>query len=151
MSEPVLRVAAKAVIVNDDGKVLIVREAATYDEGTQIGRYGLPGGRLNPGERYEDGLHREVEEETGLTVEPQYPLYVGEWHPDIKGIPHQIIAIFMVCKAKTTEVHLSSEHDEYLWIDPTKYADYNFMTPDDEVIARLNQWQQSSSAALLEK
>jgi 8-oxo-dGTP diphosphatase len=137
----VLRVAAKAVIVNEEGKVLILREANTYDEGTQIGRYGLPGGRLNPGETFEEGLHREVQEETGLTVELQYPIYVGEWHPVIKTIPHQIIAIFNVCKAKTHAVRLSSEHDEAAWIEPSAYADYDFMTPDDAVIARYAEWR----------
>src|SRR5688572_24340135 len=98
-----LRVAAKGVIVHE-GKVLILREAATYKDGTGTGRFHLPGGRLNPGEAFIDGLHREIKEETGLEVTPLQPLYVGEWRPVIRGEQLQIIAIFMVCEAKTTDV-----------------------------------------------
>jgi hypothetical protein len=69
-----------------------------------------------------------------------YPIYVGEWHPIIKDIPHQIIAIFTVCKAKTTDVKLSEEHDSYEWIDPGDVKKFNFMPPDDQVVARYAQW-----------
>lgn len=131
----VLKVAAKAVVIDDQGRVLVVREARTYDEGTKIGKYGLPGGRLNLGESYNDGLHREVKEETGLKVEALYPIYVGEWHPVIKDVPHQIIAIFTVCKAKSTDVKLSTEHDDFKWLDPKNPGTVSLMEPDNKVLA----------------
>lgn len=134
MNEIVLRVAAKALVVNNAGKVLILREATTYDEGTNTGRYHLPGGRLEQGEAFYDGLKREIDEETGLQVEPLYPLYVGEWRPVIKGVPTQIIALFMLCKATNTDVQLSEEHDQAFWIKPIEYPDYDLMEPDDKVI-----------------
>ncbi len=87
------RIATKAVIVKDD-KILILREAATYGDGTQRGRYHMPGGRVEIGEPFEDALRREIREETGLEVTIGLPIYVGEWHPVIKGVPNQIIAIF---------------------------------------------------------
>jgi 8-oxo-dGTP diphosphatase len=126
----ILQVAAKAAIVNHAGEVLIVREAKTGENNTQVGRWGLVGGRLDPGEPFFDGLAREVAEETGLKVEAGKPLYLGEWQPVIKGVPHQIVAIFMLCKAKTTDVRLSDEHDEYAWINPAKRHEYNMMEPD---------------------
>ncbi len=134
MTEMKQRVAAKALIVNDEGKVLILREANTYEEGTNIGRYGLPGGRTEPGEKFFDGLAREVKEETGLEVKPLKPLYVGEWFPVIKDVLHHITAIFFACKAMGTALALSEEHDHFEWIDPERYADYDMMDPDDKVI-----------------
>lgn len=131
----VQRVACKAVIVKD-GKVLILREAATYDEGTQRGRWHMPGGRIEVGENFEAALKREVREETGLEVEIESPLYVGEWRPVIKGVPNQIIGIFFVCRTKGTEVKLSNEHDNYAWIDPKNYSDYDAMDPEDKVLDR---------------
>lgn len=76
----IMQLAAKAVIVNGDGQVLILREApaATYSTNTKSGRYQLPGGRIKPGEKFEDGLLREVLEETGLAIEIGKPLLVGE-------------------------------------------------------------------------
>jgi 8-oxo-dGTP pyrophosphatase MutT (NUDIX family) len=124
------RVAAKAVIVNDEGKVLILREASTYEDGTNIGRFGLPGGRLEPGEKFFDGLKREVAEETGLEVEPIKPLYVDEWFPTIKGVPNHITGIFYACKALTANVRLSEEHDHFEWIEPEKSAAFTMMNEE---------------------
>ncbi len=133
MNTPTLRVAAKACIINDDGRVLIVREAVSKDT-TQVGKWGLPGGRLEPGESFTDGLQREVREETGLQVTIGKPLYVGEWRPVIRGVPHQIIAIFMVCQSKSDDVQLSDEHDKYEWIVPGERSKFTIMPPDDAVI-----------------
>jgi 8-oxo-dGTP diphosphatase len=132
--QPILRVAAKACIVNDEGKVLIVREAATGKDVTNAGKWGLPGGRLEPGESFFDGLKREVAEETGIEVEPIKPLYVGEWRPVIRDVPHHIIAVFMLCKAKTTAIKTSDEHDEFTWIAPEQLPSYPMMAPDDKVV-----------------
>lgn len=128
-----MRVAAKAVIINSKGEVLLLREANTYKDGTNVGRYHFPGGRLDPGESYEDGLRREAKEETGLEVKPANPIYVGEWRPVIQGVPHQIIAIFTLCDTKSTDVNLSFEHDDFRWVNPKKY-DIDVMPPDDKVL-----------------
>lgn len=133
MSEIVQRIAMKAVIVNGEGKVLLLREASTYKDGTNTGRYHMPGGRVEPGENFEVALRREVIEETGLEVEIQQPIFIGEWRPVIRGVQNQIVATFIVCKPKSDEVKLSEEHDDYKWVDPVSYTE-NVMTPEDEVL-----------------
>ena len=57
------RPSAYAVIYHD-GKILLVKMRST-------GTYCLPGGGIDLGERIEDGLQREVKEETGLEIEVQ--------------------------------------------------------------------------------
>jgi len=136
MNEIIQRIAMKAVIVKD-GKVLIVREAATYGDGTQRGRYHMPGGRIEAGENFEDALCREVKEETGLEVEIQHPIYVGEWRPVIREVPHQIIGVFFVCTPKSDKIVLSTEHDDYQWIEPKNRKNYDVMDPEDKVIDKL--------------
>jgi hypothetical protein len=59
---------------------------------------------------------------------------VGEWRPVIKGVPHQIIAVFVVCKATSGSVRLSEEHDGFEWIDPKARKQYDIVDPDWEVI-----------------
>lgn len=136
MIDVVLKVAAKAVVIRGD-KVLILREASTYDEGSQLGKYGLPGGRMDDNEAFEDALRREVKEETGLTVSSVgLPFYVGEWSPEIKGVAHHIVAIFVVCHVDSGDVELSSEHDTYHWISTDEIDGYTFMQPDDDVLKR---------------
>lgn len=135
MSNIVQRVAMKAVIVNNEGKVLILREASTYEDGTNVGRYHMPGGRIEPGENFEMALKREVHEETGLEIELLHPVYIGEWRPVIREVPHHIIATFIVCKPSVHDaIVLSSEHDQYKWIIPKERAQYDLMDPEDKVI-----------------
>jgi 8-oxo-dGTP diphosphatase len=129
------RIATKALIIDDEGNYLLLREASTYEDGTNVGRYHLPGGRLEVGEYFENGLFREVKEETGLEVEIIQPIYVGEWRPVIKGKRNQIVAIFFLCKAKSKEVILSSEHDDFQWVNPLHGHQLDVMDPENKVVA----------------
>ncbi len=136
--EPVLQVAAKGILVNRDGKILILREAGeSYAEGTNAGKYhAAAGGRINPSESYADGLKREVAEETGITeFTPLYPVFVGEWWPVIKGVPRHIVAIFTVCETRATKVRLSEEHDDFRWILPEECDQYDILDAELEAIA----------------
>ncbi len=63
-SEPIRAVGA--LLRDAHGRLLLVRRA--HDPGR--GLWSLPGGRVDPGEEDQQALVREVQEETGLTVEP---------------------------------------------------------------------------------
>jgi 8-oxo-dGTP diphosphatase len=144
--KPALHIAPKAVIVNTEDQVLILREAPAvkHSGNTKSGRYQLPGGKLEPGETFEECLQREVFEETGLYIEPGEPLLVGEWWPVVRGTQQQIIGVFVAAKPTSTAVRLSSEHDACLWIDPAKRTEYDIVPPgcnaiDAYVAKRLNR------------
>jgi 8-oxo-dGTP diphosphatase len=57
-------VSVAGVVVRDDGKVLVIRRRDN-------GHYQAPGGVLERHERIEDGVVREIFEETGVRVEPE--------------------------------------------------------------------------------
>ena len=124
--KPVLFVATKAVIYHN-GKILILRESGKYNEGTNASRYDLPGGRMNPGERFDKVLEREVFEETGLKVEINDPIMVNEWRPIVHNKQWQIVGIFFKCRAKSKKVKLGIDHDAYEWINPLEYRKYNII------------------------
>jgi 8-oxo-dGTP diphosphatase len=110
-----LFVGAKALIVNN-GRVLLVREAA-YDEGTNIGKWDVPGGRIHDNEPILEGLAREVKEESGLeSVRFGDVLGVYETFPIIKGEDCHIIRVFYSAYTDKTEVGLSEDHDQYAWV-----------------------------------
>lgn len=121
--EQKLFIATKAFILYQ-GKVLILRESGTYQDGSNIGRYDLVGGRLKPGERYDTALLREIKEETGLNVVIGSPVAVNEWRPVVREEPWQIVGIFFECVSESNAVQLSEDHDAYEWIDPSTYRDH---------------------------
>ena len=59
-----IRVAAYAVVVDDEGRILL----AHWNEGRRAA-WTMPGGGLEPGEDPERAARREVKEETGYKVE----------------------------------------------------------------------------------
>jgi 8-oxo-dGTP pyrophosphatase MutT (NUDIX family) len=133
-TEMIQQVAMKAVIVNPRGQILLLREARINADGTNKGGYDVPGGRLNIGEAFMDGLLREIDEETGLTVTVGQPFFVGEWRPVIRGKLTQIIATFFVCHTDSDDVRLSEEHDDFVWVEPSETQKYNLLQPIPSVI-----------------
>lgn len=63
MSQPRHSVSVAAVITDDHGRVLVIQRRDNS-------AWQIPGGILELDETIEDGLRREVEEETGVTAEP---------------------------------------------------------------------------------
>ena len=69
VTEAFYRVSVKGIVIDDGGRVLLAREDS--------GKWELLGGGLDHGESPQEGLRREIAEETGLTVtsiskEPKY-------------------------------------------------------------------------------
>ncbi len=104
------QVAVKAVIRNIKGKYLIVKEND---------RWQAVGGRLEKGEKLEEGLLREVEEETGIdNIKIGKVIHVDEWFSKPEGELKHIVALFFLCNVASNKVILSSEHSDFAWISP---------------------------------
>ena len=126
----------KAILVCD-GKVLLLRKALYEGNGGKEGKWNTPGGRIEPGERWDEALKREIQEEAGIgDVTIKEPIYIGEWTPTISGVPTQIICTFLVCTTAQSEVSLNEEHDKYVWINPRDRGKYDILTPESDVIAK---------------
>ena len=126
IEKPKMFVATKAFIVHQ-GKVLVVRESSKYEDGANSGKYDVVGGRVEPGQRFDESLLREIEEETGLKIKIGRPFFVNEWRPQVRGEQWQIIGTFFECQADSDEVVLSNDHDHFKWIDPKEYQEHNLI------------------------
>jgi ADP-ribose pyrophosphatase YjhB (NUDIX family) len=68
-----ITIAVGAVIEDDSGRILLVKHVPERG-GFWQGKWICPGGRLGFGESIEDGIKREVLEETGLEISLVAPL-----------------------------------------------------------------------------
>lgn len=105
----IIIVAVKAFIVYR-GKVLIVQRSIGNTIGA--GTWELVGGKLEFGESLEDGLKREVFEETQLDVTVEKLLFASSFKTHEY---RQVVILDYLCYAKDNKVILSYEHDDYKW------------------------------------
>ena len=119
--------AATKAFIENEGKILILRESSKDPERAHIGKYDVPGGRISPGENFDSCLIREVKEETGLEVNIKKIFFVNESWPKVGSDQYQIVRMFFICSSNSISIKLSDEHDHYLWIDPKRYKEYNII------------------------
>ena len=137
MTDIVQRIAVKALIINDSHQVLLLQKS--QDDARHAhnsGRYNLPGGKINPGETLDAALRREVQEEVGLCVVTHHPrpIFVGQWAPTVRGVPHQIIGMFFICQKWQGTLQLDSEHSSYAWVNRTNFTQYDILPPEDQAL-----------------
>jgi ADP-ribose pyrophosphatase YjhB (NUDIX family) len=85
-STPPNRLAARALIVDAAGRVLLFRGELPDRQPWWF----APGGALDPGEAYEDAVIREVFEETGLVVD-MAALSSPVWSRDVEFVWHGVV------------------------------------------------------------
>ena len=106
-------------LIKDGDRVLLQNRVKKDWQG-----YTLPGGHVEPGESFVDAVVREMQEETGLTIEK--PKLVGIKQFPIDG--GRYIVLLFEATQFTGEV-VSSEEGEMTWIDRAELA--NISAVDD--------------------
>lgn len=103
--------SSTGVAVVHQGKVLAVRREGNDFLG---GNFELPGGGIEDGETFEQAIRREVLEETGLTVTDILGMFPGfDYATPKKSKVRQFNFLVAV---ENTNVKLSPEHDEFVWL-----------------------------------
>jgi 8-oxo-dGTP diphosphatase len=130
LSVKVVLVAACALI-DADGRVLI----AQRPEGKSMaGLWEFPGGKVDPGERPEDALIRELKEELGIVVKEAClaPLtFASHSYEDF----HLLMPLY-VCRRWEGTV-TPREGQKLTWVRPNRLRDYPMPPADIPLISHL--------------
>ncbi len=130
MSAKVVLVAACAMI-DADGRVLL----AERPEGkTMAGLWEFPGGKVEPGERPEQTLIRELNEELDVVVNESClaPLtFASHAYPDF----HLLMPLY-VCR-RWEGIVRAREGQRLAWVRPNRLKDYKMPPADEPLIAHL--------------
>ena len=102
------------------GRVLAARRTAPAEA---AGRWELPGGKVEPGERREAALVRELAEELGVVAE------VTGWLPGAVPIGTAYELQVGVCRLVSGEPE-PVEHDLVRWLGPGELEDVDWLEPD---------------------
>ena len=110
-----LMVAVGAVIKDESDRVLLVKHRPERG-GFWQGKWICPGGKLELGERIEDGVRREVREETSLEIRLTSPLAPFDRIVESEG-QTELHVIYISYLAEKSEGDLKPDSDvgEALW------------------------------------
>ena len=102
--EPTHNVSVAGLVTNEEGKILLVNSPWRGWE--------YPGGLIEPGETFQEALHREIREEAGVEVE--ITGFVGI----CKNVEKDIVNIDFTCRYVGGKLTTSEESTEVIWATP---------------------------------
>ena len=132
------RLVVVPVILDASDRVLLCRMVA--DRGVFPGQWALPGGGLEPGERIEEALEREVREELGVELARRAPLLfkdavLPKRYPDGRTLSLHMVFLVYLCSLAPGEIVLNEEFSEYRWCEAGDLAQMELTSLTRETLA----------------
>ncbi|MEU0332754.1 (deoxy)nucleoside triphosphate pyrophosphohydrolase [Streptomyces sp. NPDC006193] len=132
------RIVVVGAALLDGGRLLAARRTAPED---LAGRWELPGGKVEPDERPEDALVRELREELGVDAEPVARV-PGEWPLR----PPYVLQVWTArLRPGSPEPRPLQDHDELRWLAPGRVWDVPWLDQDVPAVRRLENLPPLSS------
>jgi 8-oxo-dGTP diphosphatase len=126
-----LVLVAACALIDVDGRVLIAERPPGK---AMEGLWEFPGGKLEPGERPEETLIRELSEELGIAVKEAClaPLtFASHAYADF----HLLMPLY-VCRRWEGQV-TARHHSRLAWVRPNKLRDYPMPPADEPLVSHL--------------
>lgn len=109
---------AKILLYNPDGAALVLRRSKTHPHFAY--EPDLPGGIVERGESYEQGVIREVQEEAGIEITPGQLVLIAA-RENYGFVSKHLYAAHLASRPAVT---LSWEHDQYEWVKPSTLREH---------------------------
>lgn len=116
MFEPKTIHIAAAVIMDDKGRLLLVRKRGTV-------YFMQPGGKIEPGENARSALIRELREELNLELSQEELTPLGKFTDSAANEPgHLLHACMFNMERRIKDVKPAAEIEEILWLSPSNIS-----------------------------
>ena len=132
MSYPASTITVVAGLIQQGGRLLICQRQR---DGAFALKWEFPGGKVEPGETYEDGLRRELHEELGIAARIGPEAY--RTRHDYPGkYTVELLFYHVVDFSGTPQNHA---FEEIRWAHPADLPSFDFLEGDAELISLLSQ------------
>ncbi len=140
-------VGVGAVVVNE-GRVLLVCRGSEPLKG----HWTLPGGVLEVGEALVEGVVREVQEETGLLVEPlELVELLDRIYREAGRIRYHYVIADYLCRVTGGELRAASDADAVRWVERAEWNSHGALVLDPITVRVIEKGWQRAQALLSEK
>lgn len=134
----ILYTAVKALIKNDEGKVLVLKQSDPTISGTN--QYHPPGGMIEFGETIVECVAREVEEEIGIRPMVGKFFSVGEWQSVRDDLHMQFVGLYYTCTLPSYEFTIQEdEASEAAWVGLDTIDSIDILEPSKSIIRQYLQ------------
>lgn len=127
------QVCVGAVVIHQQA-VLLIRRGQAPNKGL----WCIPGGGVEPGERLQDALTREVLEETGIQVQPNKLVYHGEIieRDENDGIRFHYVILDYLATYQSGEPNAASDACAAAWVKLNELGSYDCVKDIIDIIKR---------------
>jgi nucleoside triphosphatase len=96
------------------------------------GKWAFPGGKVEKGQTILETLKREVLEEVGLEIEDSMKFLKD--FTFIRSDNHNVVGLVFEVIAKSDNVTLAEDFDDYKWVTPEEFHSLDFIRGLDEEV-----------------
>jgi 8-oxo-dGTP diphosphatase len=118
-----LQIGVKILIKNDRGLYLFLKRSELLSTDTAIS-WDIPGGRINPEEKLQDALVREVSEEIHHHLKNQ-PTLIKAQDIFVEAKNLHVVRLTYTTTEVISDIILSDEHEDYIWRHINDIEDLN--------------------------
>ena len=126
--------AGVGAVILDGEKVLLVRRARE----PLRGEWSVPGGLVEVGEKLEEALQREIQEETGLTVRvgPVVEVLDRILRDEQGRVRFHYVLVDYLCRVDGGRLEAASDVSETRWVERSRLSEYALQPETVRVIEK---------------
>ena len=130
--EQKFHIGIKALILNENNKILLLKANPEDFKGSVPEHWDLPDGRIEGDDTIEETLYKEIEEELGtrnIEIIEHFDTFISNMKIPLEKETIGLMLVVYRCRMNDSQFKLNQEHLEYRWIkieDAKKMLEFKY-------------------------